>query len=325
MPSVMSEPLDASRITSGRRSARATRGGLFDDGGDRRRQRHAGEARRRLAARLDPHHPPVARARPRSGAPRRCTVARRCRGAVRAGRGSSATLRDAGGRSDGAAEREGGRSRPARPAAARRRSTITSRSTSNRARVGAPGAGRRWWARATTRGGSSGTRTTAKRPVADGDTAVAGTIAAPWPSAARLASRRTPSISAWARSCAPTMPAARSSTRRSADPAGGSSSRWAATSASGSSAELGERVLAVGDDDEVLGEQRLDHQLRVVDGEVDDGGADAAGEQARDEHRRAALGDDRPHVRVALVEGGEQAGEQPARGRAEDARCARRR
>ena len=124
-------------------------------------------------------------------------------------------------------------------------------------------------------GGSSGTRTTPKRPVADWGTAVAGTIAAPCPSAARMASRRTPSISACgAQLHADASPAARSSTRRSAAPAGGSSRRYVG--------ELGEPHVAGARRGggrrgrratQVLGEERLDHELGVVDGEVDDGAA----------------------------------------------------
>ena len=62
--------------------------------------------------------------------------------------------------------------------------------------------------------------------------AVAGTIAAPYPSKASDASSRTPSISACARSVTSTLAAARSSTRRSAAPFGGRSSGTSSSSRS---------------------------------------------------------------------------------------------
>ena len=58
------------------------------------------------------------------------------------------------------------------------------------------GPGRRCEARATTRAGSSGTWTRREVAPERWGTAVAGTIAAPWPSTARVARRRTPSTSA---------------------------------------------------------------------------------------------------------------------------------
>ena len=64
-------------------------------------------------------------------------------------------------------------------------------------------------------------------------------------------------------------------------------------------AGVGERVVGLGDEEQVLGEQRLDGQLRVVDGQVDDGGAEATAQQSGDERRRAPLRDDGPHARVA--------------------------
>ena len=73
----------------------------------------------------------------------------------------------------------------------------------------------------------------------------------------------------------PTERAARSSTRRSAEPAGGSRRRWRATSVIDSSPASASGWSAWVDEEQVLGEQRLDEQLRVVDGKVDDGGVEA--------------------------------------------------
>ena len=182
--------------------------------------------------------------------------------------------------------------------------------------VGAFGGGRRGWARATTRGGSSGTLTTPHRPALNGGTAVAGTIVAPWPSTARAASRRTPSISASACSGTPTDRAARSSTRRSAEP-GRQQQPVTGDLGQRQLDGAGERVVELSHQEEVLGEQRLDRQLRLVHGQVHDGGVEAATEQARDQRRRAAFRHDGANAGVAGLERRQQAGEQPAGRRAE--------
>ena len=162
-------------------------------------------------------------------------------------------------------------------------------------------------------GGSSGTWTTPHRPALNGGTAVAGTIVAPWPSTASVGEQPDAVDLGLAPAAAtPTDRAARSSTRRSAEPAGGSSSRWRATSPSDSSPASASGWSDGVDQQQVLGEQRLDGELRVVDGEVDDGGVEATAEEAGDERRRAPLGHDRAHAGVAGVERGEEPGEQPA-------------
>ena len=95
-------------------------------------------------------------------------------------------------------------------------------------------------------------------------------MAAPCPSAARLASRRTPSISAWARSCTPTRAGGPVEHPAQRGPGGWQQQPMGGDLGEPQLAGVGERVVGVGHDDEVLGEQRLDDQLRVVDGQVDD-------------------------------------------------------
>ena len=81
----------------------------------------------------------------------------------------------------------------------------------------------------------------------------------------------------------------------------------------------GEGMTVTGEEQEILGEQRFDGELGRVDGQVHDGGVVLRREHRRDEHRGAALGDDDAELRVAHRHLGEEAGEQPARRRAEHA------
>ena len=78
--------------------------------------------------------------------------------------------------------------------------------------------------------------------------------------------------------------------------------------------------MAVADEQQqVLGEQRFDGELRFVHRQVHDRRVVLAEQQRRDQRRRAALGDDDADLRMSHRHLGEQAGEQPARRRPEHA------
>ena len=94
----------------------------------------------------------------------------------------------------------------------------------------------------------------------------------------------------------PTL-AARSSTRRNADPDGGSSRLRSARSVSGISPPR-QPVVGRCDEEQLFGEQRLDRELRVVDRQVHHGGVQPAPEQRREEDRCAAIRHDGPDVGV---------------------------
>ena len=79
-----------------------------------------------------------------------------------------------------------------------------------------------------------------------------------------------------------------------------------------------ERVIRADQQEQVLGEQRLDRELGLVDGQVDDRGVVLTGKQRRDEDGRAALGDDRSDLGIAGRGLGEQPREQPPGGGAEN-------
>ncbi len=79
----------------------------------------------------------------------------------------------------------------------------------------------------------------------------------------------------------------------------------------------GERMALVGEQEQVLGEQRLDDQLGIVHREMDHRRVQLAGQHARHERRRRAVLDDRSHVRVLLFEQAEELRHQPSRGRAD--------
>ena len=70
---------------------------------------------------------------------------------------------------------------------------------------------------------------------------------------------------------------------------------------------------------QVLGEQRFDLELGIVDREVDDRRVELAGQHARHDRGGAAFADDRVHARVAGGHGAEQLRHQPAGGGADHA------
>ena len=314
IPSTMPAPVEARTMTSGIPSTRATVAAwarLADacDG-----QRRAFRCRRSARLRTPPRRR-IARRRRRRGSGPRSSPNRRRRCATRGRRPSSSVDRSC---PTGLIAVSGKASDPRRTPAcssALRRQGGTE--YVEQAFTAPLGPGRRCEVRATTRAAAP-----ARGPWRSGvrrgcGTAVAGTIAAPCPSTARVASRRTPSTSASALSWAPTERAARSSTRRRADPGGGRRQAVAGELGEMDRRALGERVAVAGEQQEVLGEQRLDGQLRLVDGEVDDRRVVLSGQQRRNQHRRAALGDDHADLGMARRHLGEQAGEQPPSGRAE--------
>jgi hypothetical protein len=73
----------------------------------------------------------------------------------------------------------------------------------------------------------------------------------------------------------------------------------------------------VDEQQEVLGEERLDDELGVVDREVDDRRVELAGEHAGHDRGGAALADDRVDARVFGGDGGEELRHEPAGGRAD--------
>ena len=70
--------------------------------------------------------------------------------------------------------------------------------------------------------------------------------------------------------------------------------------------------------DEVFGEQRLDDQFRVVDGEVDDRGVELPREHSGDDRGGAALADDGVDPGVAFGDGAQELRHQPSGGGADD-------
>ena len=159
-------------------------------------------------------------------------------------------------------------------------------------------------------------------PCSQTGTAVAGTIAAPNPSIASEASRRTPSTSAWG--AERDVGRRRGSVEHAPEGGAGRGEQQGDVVEVGQMDQIvrGERMGLVGEQEQVLGEQRLDDELGVVHRQVDHGGVQLAGQHARDQRRRRAVLDDRPHVGVLLLQQAEELRHQPARGRADHADAA---
>ncbi len=85
--------------------------------------------------------------------------------------------------------------------------------------------------------------------------------------------------------------------------------------------ELGQGVAGGGDHDEVLLEERFHDDVVVVDGEVDHGQVEGAGQQLGEQRGGVALQDADAHLGVAPGHGGQEGGEQPASGGAEDSQA----
>ncbi len=98
---------------------------------------------------------------------------------------------------------------------------------------------------------------------------------------------------------------------------GGSSSGTSSSSRSDIVVAVGEVVGAVDEQDQVLGEQRLDDEFGVVDREVDDGGVELPGQHPGHDRGRAALADDRMDPGMAFGDGTEQLRHQPSGGGAD--------
>ena len=81
----------------------------------------------------------------------------------------------------------------------------------------------------------------------------------------------------------------------------------------------GERMALVGEQEQVLGEQRFDDELGIVDRQMDDRRVELPRQQVRHECRGRAVLDDDPHVRVLLAEQAEELRHQPPRGGADHA------
>ena len=220
------------------------------------------------------------------------------------------------------AERSSGKaSEPRRtPSCSSARPGSTARTTSNSALAAPLGAGRRCAVRATTRGGSSGTWS-------GGEAAIGAAGARRSPARSPHRVRRRRGWRAGERRRPP--PRARAGRRRrgrhgrapgaALSPVGGSRRRWPASSARWISDRGRERMALADEEQEVLGEQRFDGELRLVHRQVHDRRVVLAEQQRRDQRRRAALGDDDAHLGMAGRHLGEQAGEEPARRRPEHA------
>jgi hypothetical protein len=80
---------------------------------------------------------------------------------------------------------------------------------------------------------------------------------------------------------------------------------------------IGERVLAVHEEEEVFGEERFDDELGIVDREVDDRRVELAREDSGDDRGRAALADDGMHSGVLGGDGGQELRHEPSGGGAD--------
>jgi hypothetical protein len=91
--------------------------------------------------------------------------------------------------------------------------------------------------------------------------------------------------------------------------------------------QLGERDVGAlregmpsgSDADQVLGEQRISGDFGIVDGQVHDRELEQSRHELREQRGGTRLHDRRSHPRVVDAERLEQAGHEPARGRADDA------
>ncbi len=171
---------------------------------------------------------------------------------------------------------------------------MTSRSTSTTARAGADGTARRRRASPTWRGARPRTGIRTKSPFSQPGTAVAGTIVAPKPSNASEVIRRTPSISAIGSSRTPI--AGRLGIDVGAQAGAGRGQQQALVSqvGQGDLGAIGERVAEVDQEVHVLGEDRLDDEVGLVDGQVDHGGVELAGGELGEQGRGGRLHDDGP-------------------------------